>query len=365
MPAPLPPSPPVDLGAVATELAAASEAIGRLDGLGELVPNPALFISMYSRKEAVLSSRIEGTQASLTDLFDDEAGVELDSPQLQEDVREIRNYVRSLETGLKALERLPLSLRLIKQVHAVLLDGVRGQDRTPGEFRRTQNWIGSPGATLQNATFVPPPAGELPDCLSALEQFIVKDRTFPPLIRAGLAHVQFEMIHPFLDGNGRLGRLLITFILCHAGTMRRPLLYLSDYFTRHKQEYYDWLMRVREAGDWEGWLRFYLVGVQEVATEAIHTARIVLELLASHRTLVQERFPNKPNLPRLLDDLTFQPTVNVRRVADRMGVSMPTANVLVHDLVTIGLLREITGRERNRVFRYESYLDAIAHTPRA
>jgi Fic family protein len=357
IPVPLPPDPPVDLGTLEPELSRATLAIGRLDGISELVPNPDLFVTMYVRKEAVLSSRIEGTQASLSDVLEDEAGLVSDDPS---DVFEVRNYVRALNSGLKRLETLPLSLRLIREIHGVLLKDVRGHDRTPGEFRRSQNWIGPLGCSLNEAVFVPPPHNELAEHLGELERFIRAEDSTPILVRTGLAHAQFEMIHPFLDGNGRLGRLLITFMLCECRVLSRPLLYLSEFFTRHKPEYYERLMRVRESGDWEGWLRFFLRGVADVADGAKHTARRVLELQDRHRDMVTSKFPKKLNLLRLLGAAYLRPTLTVQIAASLIGVSVPTANVLVADLVSLGILREVSGRARFRVFRYTEYYDVLS-----
>jgi len=342
--------------------------VGRLDGIGEVLPDPRLFVQMYVSKEAVLSSQIEGTQASLSDLLEEEAGVPITERARPRDVVEVRNYVRALEQGLRRLETLPLSLRLIREIHAVLLKGVRGDRSSPGDFRTSQNWIGPEGALLADAAFVPPPHTELLDHLSDLERFIRDEDSTPVLIRAGLVHAQFETIHPFLDGNGRLGRLLVTFMLCECGVLRRPLLYLSDYLTRRKSSYYDWLMRVREDGDWEGWLRFFLEGVAEVAGKAAKTAHEILALQGRQRELVRGGFPRKANLLRLLEATYRYPTLTVGIAASRIGVSIPTANTLVADLQKLGILTEVTGRDRDRVFRSVEYLRTLSPgspTPRS
>lgn len=357
IPVVLPPEgPPLDVASLEPLLSEANLALGRLDGISELVPNPELFVNMYVRKEAVLSSRIEGTQASLSDVLEDESGLlEEGKPADAQDVHEVRNYVRALEAGLKRLETLPMSLRLVREIHAVLLKGVRGHERAPGEFRRSQNWIGPEGSTLADAVFVPPPQQELPEHLAGLERFMRGEDALPILVRTGLVHAQFETIHPFLDGNGRLGRLLITFMLCSRGVLERPLLYLSEYFTKHRSAYYEHLMRVREQGDWEGWLRFFLRGVVEVAGSAKQTAQRVLALQRRHRAMVVAHFSSKPNMLRLLDMAYMRPTLNVQTAAKALGTSIPTANTLVADLVSLGILREVSGRTRARVFRYTEY----------
>ncbi len=340
-------------------LSLADQAVGRLDGIAEIIPNANLFVTMYVRKEAVLSSSIEGTQASLADVLQDEAGIAAPTEARAHDVAEVRNYVRALDAGLAKLSSIPLSLRLLKEIHKELLQGVRGKDKTPGEFRRSQNRIGPAGCTLDTAAFIPPPPAELMEHLGNLEGYLHAQDPTPLLIRAGIAHAQFEMIHPFLDGNGRLGRLLITFMLCEQRALRRPLLYLSAYFSARRTEYYDWLMRVREKGDWEGWIRFYLEGVETVATQAVKTAHDVLELIARDVKRVREAYPKKRAVVLLLEHLFQTPTVNVKIVAESLGIYMPAANAAVTDLVKLGILKEITGRERDRVFRYQEYLDTL------
>lgn len=353
VPAPLPPDPPVRMDAsMVGLLSRADQAVGRLDGVARTLPNPDLFVAMYVRREAVLSSQIEGTQSTLEDVL----AFELDPRQrrVPRDVEEVVNYVRAMNYGLERLATLPLSLRLIREIHAELMRGVRGADKLPGEFRRSQNWIGPEGAGLSRASFVPPPVPEMTNALWDLETFLHADDGLPMLVRCGLAHAQFESIHPFLDGNGRAGRLLITFQLVHGGVLHRPLLYLSYYIKRHKAEYYDRLTAIREDGSWESWLRFFLRGVAETAEEATTTAEAIVRLREEHRALLQDEGLGLNGL-RLLDLLFRQPLVNVNLAKDKLEVAFRTANDLVDRLVSLGLLEEITGGQRNRVFRYAPY----------
>ncbi|MBA2277951.1 MAG: Fic family protein [Chloroflexia bacterium] len=353
IPAPLPPDPPVHLDQSGTSLLSrADQAIGRLDGIAEILPNPDLFLAMYVRREAVDSSQIEGTQSTLEDVL----AFELDprTRDLPDDVEEVVNYVRAMNYGLDRLGSLPLSLRLIREIHAKLLQGVRGADRTPGEFRTSQNWIGLGRVPLARATFVPPPVHEMTQALANFEQFLHESRDLPALVQCGLAHVQFETIHPFLDGNGRVGRLLITFLLVHQGILHRPLLYLSTYLKYHHAEYYDRLMAVRNEGNWEGWLRFFLRGVAETAEEATETARAIVRLREEHRSLLQE-FGLGSNELRLLDVLFQRPLVNIKLVSSLLDVAHATASRLLDRLAGLGFVDEITGRQRDRVYRYTPY----------
>lgn len=356
IPAPLPPNPPVRLddGELRTLLSEADLALGRLDGITSLLPNPDLFVGMYVRREAVLSSQIEGTQASLTDLLQFEVGEAEELRVL--DVEEVVNYVRAMNYGLERLETLPLSLRLIREIHEHLLQGVRGQHRDPGEFRRSQNWIGPSGSPLNNAAFVPPPPHELLRILGELETFL-RDRSSPALIHAGLAHAQFETIHPFLDGNGRVGRLLITFLLCERKVLTRPLLYLSHHFKLHRAEYYDRLQAVRIDGNWEGWLGFFLRGVREVAQEAADRARKILSLREQKREALSGR--NRNLLP-LLDQLFQRPVVTVNSVREALKVTFATANKYVSRLQGLDILTEVTGYRRNRLFQFTPYLSLFS-----
>jgi cell filamentation protein, protein adenylyltransferase len=356
VPAPLPPDPPLALDdETLALLSGADVALGRLDGLVKVIPDPDFFVSMYVRREAVLSSQIEGTQGTLEDLLD----AELESEGRRgkgapSDVGEIVNYVRAMNHGLRRLDELPLSLRLLREIHAELLRDGRGARATPGEFRASQNWIGPSGATLAQATFVPPPVPEMHIALDNFEKFFHREERQPVLIEAALTHAQFETIHPFLDGNGRVGRLLITFLLVHRGVLRAPLLYLSHFFKLHRTEYYDRLMAVRRNGDWEGWLRFFLRGVASTAEEATKTAEAIFELREHHRAQVMEA-TGSTGL-RLLSTLFDRPLVNVKFVADALEVTFPTANRLVGRFEDLGLLREVTGQRRSRRFRYDPYL---------
>ena len=355
IPARLPPVPPVEMDSEMVRLLAeASLSLGRLDGVGALVPNPDLFVAMYVRQEAVLSSQIEGTQCTLEDVLKyelDPAGVAQPA-----EIAEVVNYVGAMNHGLARLGDFPLSLRLIREIHARLMDGVRGSERDPGEFRRTQNWIGPPGATLLNARFVPPPVPEMNDALGDLEKFLHDTESLPALLHLGLVHAQFETIHPFLDGNGRVGRLLITLLLCQRGILRRPLLYLSHFFKKNRAEYYDRLMAVRESGHWEQWLKFFLRGVVEVSASATGTAHAILALQSEHRQIVLEKVGNGPLGQRLLDMLLQQPLVTVRMIEAQLDCAYVTANKLVEQFAALGMLRETTGGQRNRQYEYGPYL---------
>ncbi len=355
LPAALPYDPPLRYDArLLALLSEADQELARLDAATEFLPNPDLFVSMYVRKEAVLSSQIEGTQASLVDILEHEArAARAGAPAA---VTEVVNYVRSMNLGLDRLATLPLSLRLLREIHAELLRGVRGSERTPGEFRRSQNWIGPHGCGLTEARFVPPPPADTAAAMGDLERFVHDPNPLPVLVRAALVHAQFETIHPFLDGNGRIGRLLITFLLCSRGILRRPMLYLSYDFKRRRQEYYDRLQAVRDHGDVEGWVRFFLEGVRAVAREGTETARRILRLREEHRALVTSRLRSSTAGVQLLDRLFERPIVTVQLVQEFLDRSYPVANDLVARLVDLGLLREITGGARNRVFRYDPYV---------
>ena len=353
IPTPLPPDPPVTYsGELQTVLSDADRDLARLDAIAALLPNPDLFVAMYVRHEAVLSSQIEGTQSTLEDVLAYEAdAVRDDTPK---DVEEVVNYVRAMNHGLARLPELPLSLRLLREIHAELMQGVRGGDKSPGEFRTSQNWIGGRGSTLATAAFVPPPPHELMNTLGALERFLHDAKaSVPLLVRCGLAHAQFETIHPFLDGNGRVGRLLITLMLCEDGALSRPLLYLSLYLKAHRAEYYDRLTAIRNQGHWEPWIGFFLRGVSVTARVATQTARDIVALREAHRTAVAK---NAKALV-LLDALYRQPTISVNRVAQTLTCTFPTAAKLVKDFEARGWLRELTGYERNRLWRYQPYLD--------
>jgi Fic family protein len=356
IPAPLPPRPSVNLtGELQCLLSQADLALGRLDGSIQTLPNPDLFVFMYVRKEAVLSSQIEGTQSSLQDLLAAEA--QLYTPGTPRDVAEVVNYVAAMNYGLTRLSELPVSVRLIREIHEKLLDGVRGSRLAPGELRHTQNWIGPGGCTLREATFVPPPPNIVPEALGDLEKFLHGGSDLPLLIKIGLAHAQFETIHPFLDGNGRVGRLLITFLLCESGVLHKPVLYLSHYFKRHRQTYYDLLQATRDRGTWEDWLRFFLRGVEEVSMQAAKTAGRILTLRETHRNLITENLGySAANGHRVLERLYERPIVSVNDVRDLTGTSYPAANQLVERLVKIGILAEMTGQTRHRRFQYDTYV---------
>lgn len=363
MPARLPPQPSLKLdGDISALLSTADRALGRLDGSVLTLPNPDLFVFMYVRKEAVLSSQIEGTQSSLQDLLAAEA--QLFDLGLPRDVDEVLNYVRAMNHGLERLAELPVSVRLIREIHARLMEGTRGGRLQPGELRTTQNWIGPPGCTLATATFVPPPHHEVPQALSDLERFLHTNDPLPPLIKIALAHVQFETIHPFLDGNGRVGRLLITFLLTECGVLHKPVLYLSHYFKQNRQAYYDHLQAVRECGDWEGWLAFFLRGVIAVAGEASITARNILQLREQHRAVITEYLGRAAgNGHRVLESLFDHPIVSVADVQQQTNTTYAAANTLVARLVEHGILHEMTGYARNRRFRYAAYIALFNDTP--
>ena len=357
IPAPLPPelaySPDLVLA-----LSRADAGLSELSGLGRHLPNPHLLIAPYVRREAVLSSRIEGTKTNLADLLLDE--VEGGRPgQADSDVREVRNYVVALEHGIKRLADLPLSLRLVREVHARLMKGVRGDYATPGEFRRSQNWVGPPNSTPINAPYVPPPVDQMMEALSDWERFLhVRDR-IPDMVQCALMHEQFEAIHPFLDGNGRVGRLLITLFLIERGRLSQPLLYLSAYLEAHRGEYYDHLQRVRTEGDWIGWLRFFLTGVAETAREGVRLAGRLMDLRESFR----KRLRDKPKALALLDELFINPYMNVVRAQRALKVSNPTARGAVRLLEQKGVLEEITGRAWARLYLARPILRAIESSP--
>jgi Fic family protein len=355
LPQPLPPAdPPIEMTLARTRLLSdATLALGRLDGAAQLLPNPDLFVGMYVRREAVLSSQIEGTQASLTDVLVFE--VEEDGNEHPVDVVEVVNHIQAMNHGLERLPTFPLSLHLIKEIHGILMKGASGQHRDPGEFRHTQNWIGPQGSTITTATYVPPPPQVLMDHLGDLEKFMY-DESCPPLVRAGLVHAQFETIHPFLDGNGRVGRLLVTFMLCREGVLHRPLLYLSYFLKRNRAEYYDRLQAVRVSGRWEEWLDFFLLGVAETATEAWGTAQAILELQRRHRELLQTAGRASPTLLRVHDLLWRHPVITVPFLSRELQLTFAGANNVVRRLEGLGIVTESTGFQRNRRFAYADYL---------
>ena len=356
LPEPLPPIPPIQIdGELSRLLSDADRSLGRLDGVGSVMPNPNLFVAMYVRQEAVLSSQIEGTQSTLDDVLQFEIGD--DGEDDLKDVKEVVNYVNAMTFGMARLKSLPLSLRLVREIHGRLMSGVRGGERTPGEFRRSQNWIGPKGCTLATAKFVPPPVHEMSSALGNLEKFLHDRTTYPPLIHCGLAHAQFETIHPFLDGNGRVGRLLITLLLCEQGILNRPLLYLSSYLKLNRTEYYDRLMAIRKDGNWEGWLKFFVDGVRQVSDSASTTARAIVDLRDKHRKKVASKVSNSAVGLRLLDFLYEKPLVTVRMVEQHLGCVFRTANTLVGQFEKMGVIKETTGGQRNRRYRYQPYLN--------
>jgi Fic family protein len=356
VPPPLPPDPPIDLGSLLISLGQADRALGRLDGITLLLPRQELFLYMYVRKEAVLSSQIEGTQSTLSDLLRFETEAQAGQPI--EDLREVSNYVDAMMYGLERLQTLPLSLRLIREMHSRLLQSGRGGGQTPGEFRRSQNWIG--GTRPGSALFVPPPVDELDACLASFETFMHEEQSkLPPLIKAGLLHVQFETIHPFLDGNGRIGRLLVTLYLCVHGVLRKPILYLSLYLKANRAEYYRLLQQVREQGAWEAWLEFFLNGVAETANQAFDAAAKIVELFKADRERIKAASDRSGSALRVHELLQQHPFVTAGQLTKQTGLTMPTVNAALADLVRLGIVEEVTGRRRGRVFGYRHYLDLL------
>lgn len=353
IPQPLPPEPPIDIGNLYPLLDQANTALGRLDGMSMVLPNPSLFLYMYIRKEAVLSSQIEGTQSSLSDLllFENEEapGAPLD------DVREVSCYVSAMGYGLERLKDFPLSLRLIREIHAKLMDNARGGNKQPGEFRTSQNWIG--GSRPGTASFVPPPPEYLMECLDNFEKFLHDENTkLPVLIKAALIHVQFETIHPFLDGNGRLGRLLITFILCTHGILKEPLLYLSLYLKTNRRDYYNHLQSVRETGDWEAWIGFFLQGVIDTANQATQTAQAIVQLFNTDRLDIEQSGKATAALLTIHNYLQNNPITTTAKIKAACDISLPTVLRNLSTLEELGVVKEITGKERHKVFVYSQYL---------
>lgn len=358
VPAPLPPDPPIewpqDLRGSFDE---ALLALGRLDSVSELLPDVSLFLYTYVRKEAVLSSMIEGTQSSLSDLLlfelDERPGVPLD------DVQEVSNYVAALDHGLSRIrDGFPLSLRLIREVHEHLLYGGRGADKQPGVFRKSQNWIG--GTRPGNATFVPPPPNRVMECMGALELFLHdQPEATPPLLKAALAHVQFETIHPFLDGNGRVGRLLITLLLCEQGVLREPMLYLSLFFKTHRQAYYDLLDKVRSDGDWEAWLSFFAEAVTVTANQAVDTVRRLERMAEGDRERIQSLGRASGTALQIHHEFLMRPIFTSPDLVDRTDITPLTVNRSLEKLCSLGVLQEVTGQKRNRIFAYTQYLDIL------
>jgi Fic family protein len=360
IPRPLPPEPAVAFDdEMQTLLSKADRALGRLDGSIQTLPNPDLFVFMYVRKEAVLSSQIEGTQSSLADVLEVEASIF--DPHRPSDVGEVLNYVTAMNYGLERLKELPLCIRLIKEIHHELLHDIRGREKNPREVRTSQNWIGPGGCTLQTASFVPPPPHEVMNALGDLESFMHSGVYLPALVKIGLIHAQFETIHPFLDGNGRVGRLLITFLLMQNEILLKPVLYISHYFKRNRSEYYEHLQAVRDRGEWEAWVKFFLAGISAVSLEATETARAIVSLREAHRKLVTERFGRAAaNGLNVLEGLFSSPIVTIGQVQKNLGITYPPANALVQRFVDAGILFEMTGQERYRVYRYTPYISLFS-----
>jgi len=358
VPDPLPPEPSLQIDAdLQDAIDLALLALGRLDTITTLLPDKSLFLYMYVRKEAVLSSQIEGTQSSLSDLLlyesEETPGVPLD------DVGEVVNYVAAMNHGLERLRGgFPLSLRLLREIHRILLSTGRGSEKEPGEFRRSQNWIG--GTRLGNAVFVPPPASSIADCLGDLEKFLHGQPVRTPLlVKAALAHVQFETIHPFLDGNGRLGRLLITFLLCAEGALKEPMLYLSLYFKNRRQEYYDLLQRVRIEGDWEAWLRFFVDGVKETSELAVSTVQRLLGLFKTDHERIQSMRRALGSALRVHQALQRSPIATIGKIKRLTGLTVSTVDAALKGLAELKIVGELTGRERSRRFGYLQYINIL------
>jgi len=357
IPKPLPPKPTLQLESIYPLLDRANIGIGQLDGIGNILPDQELFLYVYIRKEAVLSSQIEGTQSSLSDLLTYENEEVPGVPEY--DVIKVSNYVAAMEHGLRRLsEGFPLSLRLIKEIHEILLSKGRGSVKQPGEFRRSQNWIG--GTRPGNARFVPPPPEKIMELMGELELFLHDEKPIlPTLVKAALAHLQFETIHPFLDGNGRLGRLLITFILCVEGLLNKPLLYLSLYFKTHREQYYDYLQRVRETGDWESWIKFFLEGVIETANQAIKTAKNIIQLFTEDRKKIEDL--GRPAASALLVHhyLEKHSVTDIGKIAEHCNITIPTATKSIKHLEALDIVKEVTGKERHKIYIYQRYLDIL------
>jgi len=336
-------------------LSEADQALGRLDGISQMLPDVDFFVLMYISKEATLSSQVEGTMATFSDLLKAEARIE--DAEIHSDVDEIQNYVKAMDYGLDRLGTLPLSLRLIREIHGVLLEGVRGKGKTPGAFRKSQNWLG--GQSIETASFVPPPAHDIMPLMHNLEKYMHDENPAPVLVKTALIHMQFEAIHPFLDGNGRIGRLLITFYLCQQGVLMKPLLYLSEFFRVHRQEYYDRLSAAHGKDDLEGWLRFFLEGAAHTARSASDTAQRVIELRERDLRSVASMGAASEKALKLMGHLYRSPLVRIKDVERIAGLTNPNAIALIGKLTKLGILEEITGRKRNKIFAYSKYIDVF------
>lgn len=359
VPAPLPPR--INYDKVLTRLLSeADRLLGELSGTGRLLSNPYLLIAPYIRREAVSSSRIEGTQASLNDLFFFEAA-EIKKPKIP-DVLEVQNYVRAMEYGIDRLKELPISIRLIREIHSILMEGVRGEHATPGKIRRSQNWIGPPGCSLNDATYVPPPVEEMQQALSNWEKYLHSNPGEPPLVQSALMHYQFEAIHPFLDGNGRIGRLLITFFLCERGYLTQPLLYLSAFFDRFRKEYYSRLLDVSQKGDWRGWIEFFLQGVENQSSDAISDAQKILGLHAEYQRILVGTKKIPESAHRLIDEIFLNPVISISRLSKKWKMPFNSVKTGVLRLIRIGILREVPERKRNKLFFAPKLMELLTST---
>jgi len=340
-------------------LSKADQALGRLEGVSEILPNPDLFVMMYIKKEAVLSSQIEGTQASLIDVLEFEAQT-LD-PEKPTDVKEVVNYIKAMNYGLDQIrDGKDISIPIIKKIHNYLLQETRGKEKGPGNLRSIQNWIGPPNCKISDATYIPPDKNDMRDALKGLEEFIMKEKDLPPLLKIGLVHSQFETIHPFLDGNGRVGRLLITLQLADSKYLSRPLLYLSYFFKQNRTEYYDRLQAVRERGEWEQWLNYFLKGIHNISTDAIGTSMKIIELRKEIYESLTDQFGNKiGSALKLFDELFNRPIVTIKSVSEITGLSYPNSNNLTLTFEKLGILKEVTGQKRNRVYEFVDYMDIL------
>lgn len=356
IPNPLPPDIPWS-SALVSILSEAERDLSRLSTLISAFPFPRLLVQPFMRNEAVISSRIEGTHASLIDVYAYETA-QLSFFERTDDVREVYNYVRAMDYGLERFNALPISLRLIRELHEKLMEGVRGGAMTPGEFRRSQNWIGPVGSTPATAPYVPPPVEEMHQALDALEKFMHSDTDIPPLIRAGMIHYQFEAIHPFLDGNGRVGRLLMVLLLCEWGLLSQPLLNLSVYIEHYRQAYYDLLLGVSQQGAWEAWLRFFLRGVSEQARESVFRMERLQDIRGKYQPIV-EQDRNSLRMAAVIDFLFSRPVLSIRQASEGLSIPFKTAQAYLLKLVQTGVLREVTGYTRNRIFQADEILRAV------
>lgn len=356
IPAKLPPDPPIVIDPEMQKLLSlADRKLGRLDGITQILPNPELFVAMYVKKEAVLSAQIEGTQASLVDVLNTPSSESND--RAYNEVIEVVNYVNAMNWGLQKLHTLPLSLRLIRSIHKILLEDVRGSNKNPGEFKKTQNWIGPQGCTLETATFIPPTVVEMEKAMADLENYMYEDDDVPALIKIALIHAQFESIHPFLDGNGRMGRLLITFWLCQQEILTHPLLYLSYYFKQNRLEYYDRLMAVRTKGDWENWIKFFLRGIASVSDEATESAKKIIGLQSKYSEILLQNDKSNNNYTVLLNLLFERPIITKKEISETLGISLPTANTIVETFCNLGILYDKTpDKKRYKTFVFGEYL---------